>query len=871
MPKYETHTSQFSLVGGIRQDTSSLVALAEPRNPLSAEARKGRLYMLVESEQPRARSQEACHLVISTMRKAFYTNDSFSVTSSLRAALLETNQTLYQQNVKYAPQERVCVGITCAVVKEYDLFVAQVAPAQAFVLSGSRLRAMPTHPSWDAAHLSATPFLQNSPLGQSLYVDPELYRCSLTIGDMLLLCSSNLAPLLTREQTLGMLAQDTATQTIDALHTLTQQQQADEAHAIAVKLATVGIRSATVPPATQRPRPGLPSLGSVGTWIRQQVRLPRQAHTPTSATTSTTIRLAPERDEDFTTTADHVTPPPPAPDWNPNPAPIVLPIDVGETLEEQHARQTREREASLPPSALLGEGDYRGLSALSAPPIDLSDPELKAPPPPYGLRHQRRPVVDMTLLERLLLPFQRVATSLRHAATRPRVKPPRPHSRRNGRGMRSISSAYPKEQPARSPVQTVLMFLFLSGLVVMLILYGTTVSQRQADERTLSYLALGEERMDAVEAAPDAATAAERLERARQALQELRNSSAITDTNAAFWLRYQELKDRYEQAESSVHLITYLDNLTVVAEHPTPGRNFSRLAVPPPTSEFTATEALQAVQYIYALDGSRENARLYRIPRNGGPPEPYLSPNQAVQSTIVGPLQAVAWRLDNVVAIDQASNSFGYFFHTSSGWNHIRLGGSEIWTPGSPIDLETYEGNLYIWGAEPNEILKFSSGRYGDIPELWLDPTGLQGHDIGTSIDMAIDGLIYLLQSDGRILALSQGRVEREIIPAPLTPPISVVTRFFTIGPSDSGFFFLLDTPHERIIQIDKQTGAIIQQMRVREDSPIRLNQLIDIYVDTGSTRPVIYLTNGDQIVRTPLPIPPTPFEPGSSAQAEAG
>jgi hypothetical protein len=283
-----------------------------------------------------------------------------------------------------------------------------------------------------------------------------------------------------------------------------------------------------------------------------------------------------------------------------------------------------------------------------------------------------------------------------------------------------------------------------------------------------------------------------------------------------------------------------------------------------PNRAITDTNQLEALNYIYALDGNSDFAQLYRIPRDGGEPEQFLSPNDTVRGTTVGPIRAQAWRIDNIIAIDQGNNGFGYYLRESGEWNYIRLGGSEIWTPRGRIDLETYQGNLYVWGAETNEVLKFASGRYGDIPTLWLNPDGLQGRDIGASIDMAIDGDVYLLQPDGNVLVLNQGAFAREIVPEQIMPPITTITRFFVTGTPDQGWIFLLDTMNERIIQIDKTSGRVIQQMQVRPSSELRLNQLTDLYVDTSGSKSMLYVVNGNQIMRYTLPSAPQPFAPAS-------
>jgi hypothetical protein len=222
------------------------------------------------------------------------------------------------------------------------------------------------------------------------------------------------------------------------------------------------------------------------------------------------------------------------------------------------------------------------------------------------------------------------------------------------------------------------------------------------------------------------------------------------------------------------------------------------------------------------------------------------------------------------VAIDQGNNGFGYYLRDAGAWNYIRLGGSEIWTPRGRIDLEAYLGNLYVWGAEPNEILRYSSGRYGDIPTLWLDPDQLAGRDVGSSIDMAVDGNIYLLQPDGSVLVLAGGGVTGEIVPETIHPPLTSVTRFFVTGTMQDGWIFLLDTLNERVIQMDKASGRVVQQIRLHPDSSQRLNQLTDLYIDTGPNRSMLYLVNGGEIVRTTLPSPPAPFTPADDAEQPA-
>jgi hypothetical protein len=743
------------------------------------------------------------------------------------------------------------------VLKDSDVFLAQIAPAQAYLRAAGKVRALPVHPSWQTAHISATPFVQNSALGSSLFSDPEMYRLRWQPGDMLLICSSNIARVLGAAAVDELLSRDTPDEAIEQVQALCVEHELTDACGIAVGLQESATRAE---PAVSARQPETRRAGqqhrSIRSWFGQRSE-PAAAADPEDTTAAQPLDSADHQPAALT---EEEKPEPPAllPPFPPKP----LPIDVGENLEERHER---DHVSHLPPSALLGERDYEQTASAPQQPIDLSDvAALAAYAQPYRPSFERRPLADMSLGERLALPFQWLGSKFEKRSNRRSLRRAQPADTpppRRGKPLRVQRTPEPPKQAGFRG----LIFLVFALTVALLILYGLNMSRQVNTERTVVYLEEAEERLDTVFDAPNREQAAVALADFEQAMDEVRASPQITVTNATLWLRYQDLVEGSQRAQSSIYLVNFLRDLTVLAEHPLPGGRFASVVVPETSTTITATEMLEAREYIYALDGNSEAAQLYRIPRDGGTPEPFLSPNDLVRDTVVGPLQAQAWRVNNVIAIDQGNNGFGYYLRDSNGWTHIRLGGSEIWNPRGRIDLETYLGNLYVWGAESNEILKYPSGRYGDIPQLWINPEGLAGRDIGAAIDMAVDGLIYLLQPDGTVLVLSGGSFEREIVPESLTPPISAVTRFFATGTSDAGWLFLLDTLNERVIQVDKATGEIVQQVRTDPESNIRLNQLTDLYVDTSTNRPILYLVNGNQIVRATLPGSPEPFEPAAN------
>lgn len=849
MQRFEVRAGQLGLVGGIRQGRSDLVTLVEPTSPLSPEARKGRLYLVLEAEEGAPRAMPACQLVARVMRRVFYEDASYSATSALRAAVRAANKALYEQNFKLPAHQRVQVGLSCAVLRDSDLYLAQVQPTQAYVLAEGRLRALPAHPSWDPAHVSVAPFARAGALGVSLFVEPELYRCVMRPGDGALFCSSNLAHLLARDEVERLLRMDDGALVAERLAELASEAGIGDAQGLALAFTPALSRAAREQPlspagVSERGRLAARSLGGWLSGLSGAGRLARRRAEPVGASASK---------------PDPLLTMPEQPAHSPAPPPRPAPIDLGESLGERYERARRERpdkaplrQENLPPSTFLGEESY-GPGPVTRR-IDLGESYTITEARPYRPRYEVRPLVDLSWGERLALPFRRLAVSiedrLRSRRVRRREPAQRPIPRGQGLSYRRTKPPFP--------------WPLLIGLVLVvaaLIFYGLTLTRQNDQELALEYFAAADERLAAVRNAPDEAAALEAIELARQAIEEVRASPEVTRSNVALWTRYGELEREYERALAAVQRVTFFDELEVLAVHPSPTGQFTSVIVPPALTNITDTNVLAGLRYIYALDGDPQNARLYRIPREGGAPEIYLSPGQAVGTAVVGPIRAAVWRIDQVVAVDEAPSGFGYYFRSGDSWNYSKLGASEIWSLGDRLDVEEEYGNLYVWGAQPNELLRFNSGFFGDTPDYWLNPAGLDSIDLSTVVDMAVDSNIYLLRSDGSVMVFNAGELVGEVRPEGITPPISIVVGFYATGNSpEEGYFFIVDSLNERIIQVEKATGRVIQQIKVREESEMALDALASVTVDDSGARPVLYLVNGGTILRAELPAPPRPF-----------
>jgi hypothetical protein len=113
--------------------------------------------------------------VLEALVEAFYLS-SGSVTAALRKAIRAANEYLMRHNIRMEGIDKQHGGITCAVLREEEVFIAQAGPALAFIAHQGQLERLPPRPPGDA-----------SPLGISYGVDTRFYHSWVHPGDVLLL------------------------------------------------------------------------------------------------------------------------------------------------------------------------------------------------------------------------------------------------------------------------------------------------------------------------------------------------------------------------------------------------------------------------------------------------------------------------------------------------------------------------------------------------------------------------------------------------------------------------------------------------------------------------------------------------------------
>ncbi|HSO28377.1 MAG TPA: hypothetical protein VLS28_00610 [Candidatus Sulfomarinibacteraceae bacterium] len=160
-------------------DSPDTVLVVEPT--VGSQARtKGQLYLLVTSMIPGPRAREATRLVAEALRHEYYYDESAGIRVCIVKAILAANKRLThaRERAVLGHVEGIApVGVAITVVRDHELYVATVGPAEAYLSRGARLSTLPD------------PHRERGLPTPSL--EPEVWRGDIAVGDQLVLVSPN--------------------------------------------------------------------------------------------------------------------------------------------------------------------------------------------------------------------------------------------------------------------------------------------------------------------------------------------------------------------------------------------------------------------------------------------------------------------------------------------------------------------------------------------------------------------------------------------------------------------------------------------------------------------------------------------------------
>lgn len=157
----------------------------------------------------------------------------------------------------------------------------------------------------------------------------------------------------------------------------------------------------------------------------------------------------------------------------------------------------------------------------------------------------------------------------------------------------------------------------------------------------------------------------------------------------------------------------------------------------------------------------------------------------------------------------------------------------------SGVDIEAYLRFLYVLSPENNQIYKYErfSNRYSAPTQYNVNG------DLRGSLDMAIDGNVFILKEGGEIVKLFRGEVQQFIIRQLPEGSLGNATKLFKVP---DGNIYFLDPVESRVIVITDggATGeaSYIRQYVLEGD----IGELKDLYVDPDET--LLYVLGEKQL-----------------------
>lgn len=216
MPDNTTAVAQFSVAGGLWQETAERMRVIEQRGKLLARSRDN-LYIMIEPVGSFTDPDAVCRLMADRIEETYFGNRG-SITARLWAALKAANRELFQDNADAPANERGILGITCALVRGSDVYLMQAGPTLAYIVHKGTVERFPSVSTWlykkpsEAMEASQTTSVHADAIGWRRDVEPDLYYGHVDKGDLIVLTNTQLVRIATDAEIVAALAAPDANQ-----------------------------------------------------------------------------------------------------------------------------------------------------------------------------------------------------------------------------------------------------------------------------------------------------------------------------------------------------------------------------------------------------------------------------------------------------------------------------------------------------------------------------------------------------------------------------------------------------------------------------------------------------------------------------------
>jgi serine/threonine protein phosphatase PrpC len=198
-------------LGQVRENNEDKFEFLEPDDP-SVLATKGRVYAVADGMGGHSAGQIASELSLKVFIRSYYSDTSPNVEDSLTRAVKEANAYVVDVARTIPGRNGMGATLTAAVVRDDDLYIAQVGDSRCYLLREGRLEQITEDHSWVAEQVRLGSMTQSeaeqSPfrnvitrsMGGSPEVEPDLLAVKIQQGDRYLLCSDGLSGMVSDEE-----------------------------------------------------------------------------------------------------------------------------------------------------------------------------------------------------------------------------------------------------------------------------------------------------------------------------------------------------------------------------------------------------------------------------------------------------------------------------------------------------------------------------------------------------------------------------------------------------------------------------------------------------------------------------------------------
>ncbi|MCK4891889.1 MAG: hypothetical protein KAS78_04430, partial [Candidatus Pacebacteria bacterium] len=159
-------------------------------------------------------------------------------------------------------------------------------------------------------------------------------------------------------------------------------------------------------------------------------------------------------------------------------------------------------------------------------------------------------------------------------------------------------------------------------------------------------------------------------------------------------------------------------------------------------------------------------------------------------------------------------------------------------------DIDSYSNFMYLLNPDSNQIYKYKRLANGfDKRQDWLEK---EDAHIENAVSMAIDGSIYLLNSNGSIDKFRTGNKITEFSTESPSNPISSSAKIYT--KPEFKYLYVSDPPQNRVVLFNKTSGKLAGQY-----TSDKFSDLKNIVVDAKEEK--IYILSGNKVFKVGIEI----------------